>query len=99
MGGWDYRIRVPGHVHVGEGDGGVVVVRDEGEGDRAGWILIAGEKEGEGRIGRGVKGVERLVGVREPVWDVELLSTETEGGKGKGERWRVGVEWDVIGEG
>ncbi|MDI1485505.1 MAG: hypothetical protein OHK93_000643 [Ramalina farinacea] len=87
VGGWDYKVRVPGKVGFG-GDGRVVVVRDEGE--RAGWILIAGGEEGGGRIAGGVKGVERLVGVREPVWDVELWT---------GEVWRVGVEWDVIGEG
>lgn len=105
-GAWDYKVRVPALVDVGE-DGRVVVVvvretgeeeeegkKGRGESGRMGWILIGG-KGGGGRIGRGVMGVERLIGVREPVWDVEVRPLEG----GEGGMWRVGVEWDVIGEG
>ncbi|MCJ1471406.1 hypothetical protein MMC13_000045 [Lambiella insularis] len=60
-------------VQVGER---MVLVRG-GEGER--WMLMGG-----GRVGRG-----ETVGVKRPVWEVEV-----EGGV-----WGVGVEWRVLGEG
>lgn len=70
-----------------------------GEGDVAGsqgWILvgagaagatIGGSDQGSGSRNRARPTVDRCVGVREPVWDIEL---------GR-ERWRVAIDWAVLG--
>lgn len=61
---------------------GIMLVRGEG-GER--WILVdQGRGSGGGDVSKG-----EVLGVRGPVWDVEL------GGE-PGERWMVGVEWGVV---
>ena len=73
---WDTRIRISECV---EGVG-MLLVREWGEDGARGWVLV-----GEGR-GEGGGEVGRMVGVREPVWEVEV----------GGEMWRVAVEWGVV---
>ncbi len=92
-----------GQVGEGEAEAGFVVrmmvgeVRGSGEGGTGNVVLVrtmGSGREGEGRkwmlMGSG-KTVRRgmAIGVRAPVWEVEVL----------GERWGVGVEWKVIGDG
>ena len=78
---WDTRFRVNECV---EG-GGMLLVREwgkDGRGKR--WVLVgmgSGRGEGDGDVGAG-----RVIGIREPVWDVDV----------GGERWRVAVEWGVV---
>lgn len=48
------------------------------------WML-AGRGRGDNEVEVG-----RVVGVKEPLWDVEI------GEEGERERWRVGVEWKVL---
>lgn len=65
---------------------GMMLVRERG-GER-GWILAGrgrGDLAGRGR-GEGVVEVGCVVGVKEPIWEVEI----------EGQRWRVGVEWKVL---
>lgn len=72
---WDTRFRVSEHVE----DVGILLVREWGREPR-GWVLVG--------IGRGEGDVEvgRVIGVREPIWDVEVGE----------EKWRVAVEWGVV---
>lgn len=76
---WDFRLGVEEVRSAGWGQGMVLVREREGGG--RGWLLM----------GRGMGGedVERecVVGVRRPVWEVEVL----------GERWTVAVEWKILG--
>lgn len=74
---WDVRFRV-GECRAGDIGVGMVLVRERREGK--GWVLV-----GKGR-GQGEVWVGRLVGIREPSWEVEV----------QGEVWRVGVEWKVL---
>ena len=68
---------------VGDEGAGLVLVREmERDGER--WML-AGRGRGDNEVEVG-----RVVGVREPLWDVEI------GEEGERERWRVGVEWKVL---
>ena len=53
----------------------MVLVREGGKEGR-GWVLVG---SGDVKVGR-------VVGMREPVWDVEV----------GGEMWRVGVEWGIV---
>lgn len=69
---------VVGECRTGDVGMGMMLVRERG-GER-GWILA-----GRGR-GEGVVEVGCVVGVKEPIWEVEI----------EGERWRVGVEWKVL---
>jgi len=78
VGGGDVvRLRVE---EVSGGGGNVVLVRGAGDGRRM--MLMGCGRGGEVRTGV-------VVGVRAPVWEVEVL----------GEKWGVGVEWKVIGDG
>ncbi|MCJ1382095.1 hypothetical protein MMC17_005207 [Xylographa soralifera] len=72
---WVARVEVR-EVRQGEG---VVLVRS-GTGER--WMLMGGQRTGEGLRKGGV------VGVKRPVWEVEI----------EGETWGVGVEWSLLGE-
>ena len=58
---------------------GILLVREWGK-EARGWVLVG--------IGRGEGDVEvgRVIGVREPIWDVEVGE----------EKWRVAVEWGVV---
>ncbi|KAI4121388.1 MAG: hypothetical protein LQ338_006391 [Usnochroma carphineum] len=70
---WDRRVKV-GAVR---GGGRVMLVEDEQNGEGGMWMLVGrGQEVRSGGV----------VGVRGPVWDVEVL----------GRRWRVGVEWGFI---
>lgn len=63
--------------------------RDEGIGEEGGWKSEDGGAKGWALIGRAAhEEVTRgcKIGVRRPVWEVEVL----------GERWVVGVEWGVL---
>ncbi|KAL6721458.1 hypothetical protein ACLMJK_000561 [Lecanora helva] len=75
--GWDVKVRV-GECLGGDVGVGMVLVREMGEG--MGWVLV-GTARGEGEVG-----VRKVVGIREPIWEIEM---------GK-EGWRVGVEWGVL---
>ena len=63
----------------GEVGSGVIFIRERGEG--RGWMIVggAGREGNEARVGS-------KIGVREPVWEVEI----------SGEAWKVGVEWKVL---
>ena len=73
---WAARVRVQ-EVRYGEG---MLLVRSEAA---KRWMLVGGHGAAEG-----LRGGE-VLGVRRPVWEVEV----------RGETWGVGVEWSVLGEG
>lgn len=90
--GWEFRVRVR-DVRSQRGVGvGMVLVREEvdgvdreegQEGEGKGWVLVGpGTRAGGG--GNVRKG--DLVGVKRPVWGMEVL----------GELWTVGVDWAVL---
>ncbi|KAF1950648.1 hypothetical protein CC80DRAFT_528845 [Byssothecium circinans] len=71
----------------GDGGGGVGVGREEVEVR----VVLAGQGGSRGKGRGGVKiGVGTVVGIRAPMWDVDLV-----GGDDGGGRWIVGVEWVV----
>lgn len=70
---WAARVEV---VEVGGGEG-MLLVRGAEAGER--WMLLGGGSVAKGKV----------VGVKRPVWEVEV----------QGEVWGVGVEWRVLGEG
>ncbi|KAI4112526.1 MAG: hypothetical protein LQ345_006335 [Seirophora villosa] len=71
---WDQWVKV---LHTEKGGLCVLAVEDQGEGVR--WMFVG---KGEGVMKRGA-----VVGVRGPVWEVEV----------QGKVWKVGVEWGVCG--
>ena len=74
-GAWDTRFRVDECVQ----GIGMLLVRERGK-EARGWVLVGmGRGEGDVEVGR-------VIGVREPIWDVEVDQ----------ERWRVAVEWGVV---
>ncbi|KAL9598864.1 MAG: hypothetical protein Q9219_004203 [cf. Caloplaca sp. 3 TL-2023] len=79
---WNIVMRL-GDCRAPEEGGKMILVQaeiGEGGGDER-WLLV-GQGDGRGReVGRGA-----IVGVRTPVWDVEV----------RGERWRVGVDWGIV---
>lgn len=83
---WDFKIDVADARSDGLGQGIVLVREKEGKG----WALIGkGRKGNEAEEGDEEKvQVQRgyEIGVRKPVWELELL----------GEKWVVGVEWEVL---
>ncbi|KAL8754206.1 MAG: hypothetical protein Q9184_005183 [Pyrenodesmia sp. 2 TL-2023] len=74
-GGWDKRV-VVGEVRGGER---VTFVKEKGRDGEAERWMLAGQGQDVVRTGD-------VVGVRGPVWEVEV----------KGERWNVGVDWGVV---
>lgn len=76
--GWERRVKA--RDVMGDGGRAVLVEGEEGEGNGEGerWMLVG---NGGGNVRKG-----EVLGVRRPVWDVEL----EEG------RWMVGVEWGVV---
>ncbi|KAG9242613.1 hypothetical protein BJ878DRAFT_577270 [Calycina marina] len=63
-----------------------MVKGDPGNGGPSMQVLLAGESEGIG-LQRGARvQVGRTVGIKGPVWDVEI----------DGEKWGVGVDWKVL---
>lgn len=74
---WNVRFRV-GESRNGHVGAGMMLVRERNGNGR--WILA-----GKGR-GDGVVEVGCVIGIKEPIWEVEV----------ERERWRVGVEWKVL---
>ncbi|KAL8812197.1 MAG: hypothetical protein Q9223_007353 [Gallowayella weberi] len=78
-GEWDMIIRA-GQVKAGERVTLVDEVADGGEGKR--WILVGqGQIQSRGQVEKGM-----MVGIRRPVWDVDV----------QGEKWSVGVDWGLL---
>ena len=58
---------------------GILLVRERGI-DARGWVLVGiGKGDGDVEVGTSI-------GIREPIWDVEVGE----------EKWRVAVEWGVV---
>ncbi|KAL9113039.1 MAG: hypothetical protein Q9187_007671, partial [Circinaria calcarea] len=70
-------------VKVGQG---LTMVRGTEVGSKEEKWLLLGRGKGEGEVRRGGK-----VGIKKPVWDVNI-----ESGDGEGERWKVGIDWSIL---
>ncbi|KAL9636402.1 MAG: hypothetical protein Q9164_002844 [Protoblastenia rupestris] len=80
QGVWEQRIKVM-EMRRGDIGTGLVLVRGEGGEEGRVWMLIGGGRNEDHEVLVGV-----TVGVRAPVWEVEIA----------GKTWSVGVEWKVL---